>query len=83
MVECTKEEMWQTVWIFTNNSNFEMFYCKDMVWIGFQQGLHTFLNTDCKYNHKPVLACGGLVTIPSSRCTFDRRLKTISTEIKE
>ena len=33
------------------------------------------------YNHKLALACG-LVTIPSSRRTFDRRLKTISTDIK-
>ncbi len=48
----------------------------------FQQGLHTFLNTDCKYNHKLVLACG-LITIPSSRRTFDRRLKTMPTDIKE
>ncbi len=37
---------------------------------------------DCYlYNHKLALACG-LVTIPSRR-TFDRRLKTISTDIKE
>ena len=44
-------------------------------------GLHTFLDTDCQYNRKLVLACG-LITIPSRR-TFDRRLKTISTYIKE
>ena len=44
-------------------------------------GLHTFLDTDCQYNRKLVLACG-LITIPSRR-TFDRRLKTISTDIKE
>ncbi|HEY6534744.1 MAG TPA: hypothetical protein VIY08_02900 [Candidatus Nitrosocosmicus sp.] len=44
-------------------------------------GLHTFLDIDCQYNHKLVLACG-LVKIPSRR-TFDRRLKTISTDIKE
>ena len=43
--------------------------------------LHTFLNMDCQYNHKLAIACG-LVTIPSRR-TFDRRLKTISTDIKE
>ena len=43
-------------------------------------GLHTFLDTDCQYNRKLVLACG-LITIPSRR-TFDRRLKTISTDIK-
>jgi hypothetical protein len=36
---------------------------------------------DCQYNSKLVLACG-LITIPSRR-TFDRRLKTISTDIKE
>jgi hypothetical protein len=42
--------------------------------------LHTFLIMDCKYNQKLTLACG-LVTIPSRR-TFDRRLETISTDIK-
>ena len=36
---------------------------------------------DCQYNRKLVLACG-LVSIPCRR-TFDRRLKTISTDIKE
>ena len=36
---------------------------------------------DCQYNHKLAVACG-LITIPSRR-TFDRRLKTISTDIKE
>jgi hypothetical protein len=36
---------------------------------------------DCQYNRKLALACG-LVSIPSRR-TFDRRLKTISTDIKE
>ncbi len=36
---------------------------------------------DYPYNHKLTLACG-LVSIPSRR-TFDRRLKTISTDIKE
>ena len=43
--------------------------------------LHIFLNMDCHYNLKLALACG-LLTIPSRR-TFDRRLKTISTDIKE
>jgi hypothetical protein len=43
--------------------------------------LHSFLDTDCQYNHKLAIACG-LVTIPSRR-TFDRRLKTMSTDIKE
>ena len=37
---------------------------------------------DCLYNRKLAVACG-LVTIPCSRRTFDRRLKTISTDIKE
>ncbi len=36
---------------------------------------------DCQYNSKLAVACG-LVTIPSRR-TFDRRLKTISTDIKQ
>lgn len=43
--------------------------------------LHIFLNTDCQYTHKLALACG-LVSIPSRR-TFDRRLKIISTDIKQ
>jgi len=43
--------------------------------------LHTFLDTDCQYNHKLAIACG-LVTIPCRR-TFDRRLKAMSTDIKE
>ncbi len=44
-------------------------------------GLHTFLELDCQYNHKLAVACG-LITIPCRR-TFDRRLKTMSTDIKE
>src|SRR3954466_10568433 len=43
--------------------------------------LHTFLDMNCQYNRKLALACG-IVTIPSRR-TFDRRLKTISADIKE
>ncbi len=43
--------------------------------------LHIFLNMDCQYNRKLAVACG-LVSIPSRR-TFDRRLKTISTDIKQ
>ncbi len=35
----------------------------------------------CQYNHKLAIACG-LITIPCRR-TFDRRLKTISTDIKQ
>jgi hypothetical protein len=42
--------------------------------------LHAFLNLDCQYNYKLAIACG-LVTIHCRR-TFDRRLKTISTDIK-
>ncbi len=36
---------------------------------------------DCQYNSKLAVACG-LIKIPSRR-TFDRRLKTISTDIKQ
>ncbi len=43
-------------------------------------GLHTFLIMNCQYNHKLAIACG-VITIPC-RQTFDRRLKTISTDIK-
>ncbi len=44
-------------------------------------GLHTFLSMDCQYNYKLAIACG-LMTIPAKR-TFDRRLKTISIDIKQ
>jgi hypothetical protein len=43
--------------------------------------LHTFLIMDCQYSSKLAIACG-LVSIPCRR-TFDRRLKTISTDIKQ
>ncbi len=43
--------------------------------------LHTFLKLDCQYNRKLAVACG-LIKIPSRR-TFGRRLKTISTDIKQ
>ncbi len=45
--------------------------------------LHTFLNMNCQYNRKLAVVSCGLITIPSSRPTFDRRLKTMSTDIKE
>ena len=43
--------------------------------------LHAFLGIDCQHNRKLALACG-LLTMPSRR-TFDRRPKTISTDMKE
>lgn len=43
--------------------------------------LHEFLGMDYTYNKKIMKACG-LTRIPDRR-TFDRRLKTISTDIKE
>ena len=43
--------------------------------------LHIFLNMGCHYNRKLALACG-LSSIPCRR-TFDRRPKTISTDVKE
>ena len=47
-----------------------------------QSTLHTFLKADyCQYSHNLGRACG-LVSIPCRR-TFDRRLKTISADIKE
>src|SRR3954468_12846480 len=49
------------------------------------RSLHEFLSIDLPYNRKVMRACG-LPTesqfLPSRR-TFDRRLKTISTDIKE
>jgi hypothetical protein len=81
MVYGTTKETWHTLWVFSINSNFEMFYCEDIVSTGFHNGIHTFLIMT-GYNHKLALACG-LVKIPSSRRTFDRRLKTISIDIKK
>ena len=43
--------------------------------------LHEFLGMDYAYNKKIMKLCG-LTQIPDRR-TFDRRLKTISTDIKE
>ena len=43
--------------------------------------LRTFLGMDCQHNRKLALACG-LATMPGRR-TFDRRLRTISADIKE
>jgi hypothetical protein len=43
--------------------------------------LHEFLGMDYPYNKKIMKACG-LTEIPDRR-TFDRRLKTLSTDIKE
>ncbi|HXS60611.1 MAG TPA: hypothetical protein VN703_07360 [Candidatus Sulfopaludibacter sp.] len=46
--------------------------------------MNTFLNRGCcQYNRKHVLAYG-LVSLPSSKRTFDRHLKTISSsDVKE
>ena len=43
--------------------------------------LYNFFKIDYQYNRRLVQACG-LVSIPDRR-TFDRRLKTISIDIKE
>jgi hypothetical protein len=43
--------------------------------------LHEFLEMDYPYNKKIMKACG-LTQIPDRR-TFDRRLRSISTDIKE
>jgi hypothetical protein len=43
--------------------------------------LHIFLNMNYPYNHKLAIACS-LVKMPTRR-TFDRILKTMSTDIKE
>ena len=43
--------------------------------------LYIFLSMDSQYNHK-LASARGLVTITSRR-TFDRRSKTISTDIKQ
>ncbi len=37
---------------------------------------------DCQHNRELAVACGS-IKIPSSRRTFDRRLKTISIDIKQ
>ncbi len=48
--------------------------------------LHTFLIMDCccQYNHNLAVACDLITILPSSRRTFDRRSKIMSTaDIKE
>jgi hypothetical protein len=53
------------------------------LWFGLDSNnaLHEFLELDYPYNKKIMKRCG-LMQIPNRR-TFDRRLKTISTDIKE
>jgi hypothetical protein len=47
------------------------------------RSLHHFLSLDLPYNKRVMKACGLSVSyLPPSRRTFDRRLKTISTDIK-
>jgi hypothetical protein len=47
------------------------------------RALHDFLAMDCyPYNRKVLKACG-LTSLPDDRRTFDRRLSTISIDIKE
>ena len=57
------------------------FIVKVMVPTGFQRCIVYFLIMDYRYNHKLVLVCG-LLSIPCRR-TFDMRLNTISTDLKE
>ena len=47
------------------------------------RSLHHFLCLDLPYNKRIMKACGLSVSYLLSRRTFDRRLKTISTDIKE
>jgi hypothetical protein len=48
------------------------------------RSLHHFLSTDLPYNRKVAKACGlSSSYIPSSRRTFDRRLKTVYDDIKK
>lgn len=47
------------------------------------RALHNYLSIDLPYNRKVMKACGlSILPLPSRR-TFDRRLKTISIDIKE
>lgn len=56
------------------------------IWIWFRidsnNALHKFLEIDNSYNRKLLMACGLVSSIPDRR-TFDRRLKTISTDIRQ
>jgi Transposase DDE domain len=48
------------------------------------RSLHHFLCLDLPYNQRIMKACGlSVLHFPPSRRTFDRRLKTMSTDIKE
>ena len=48
-----------------------------------QSTLHHYLSIDLPYNRKVMRACGLSESHLPCRRTFDRRLKTISTDIKE
>lgn len=47
------------------------------------RSLHHFLSVDLPYNRKILKACGLSLSYLPSRRTFDRRLKTISNDIRE
>ena len=47
------------------------------------RSLHHFLYLDLPYNRRIVKACGLSLSYLPNRRTFDRRLKTIATDIKE
>jgi hypothetical protein len=47
------------------------------------RALHEYFSTDLPYNRKVMKACGISTLSPPSRRTFDRRLETISVDIKE
>ncbi len=77
-----KKETWKTICVYSPTVILRCFIVRLWFRLDFNNALHTFLDMDCQYIHKQALACG-LIKIPSSRRTFDRRLKTISTDIKE
>ena len=47
------------------------------------RSLHHYLSIDLPYNRKVMMACGFSESHLPFRRTFDRRLKTVSTDIKE
>jgi hypothetical protein len=77
----TKKKTWQTIRIYSPTVILRCFIVRLWFRLDSNNALHIFLSMDYQYNHKLTLACG-LITIPSRR-TFDRRLKTISTDIKQ
>ena len=78
---CCTTKTWQALCVFSPAVILRCFIVRIWFKIDSNNASHTFPGMDCQHNRKLALACG-LATMPGRR-TFDRRLKTISADIKE